>query len=225
MRTGVKNTPVPRDAVRAMFTPIETMEADVVKLMEREDRAVETRHTLQTGCPTLHVAVVPGAHYDRSSAPFETTRGAVLNIPALSRHLPQRHLQGMPRRSRGEGRNFGEGRSTSRLFIGDDWLIHSIVAHPFRVTEGEGRLTLHEFAEALTRHMRDVAVVLDDAEVKGPFCILMAVRGLRASDSIEMAFPNAGSIAMPRGIFVERIDDPLVSQRFNALVRRASVYG
>ena len=158
-----------------------------------------SRDILQAGCATLHVAIVPNAHYDRSAASFETSHGAELKV---IRHYHDASRAGIFKKCEGgvEARDatFQEGRSTSRLFVGDDWLIHSIVAHPFRTTEGEGRLTLHEFSEALPRHMRDIALILDDSGTKGPFCVLIAVRGLRTNDKMRWAFPNAESIDATR---------------------------
>lgn len=40
-----------------------------------------------------------------------------------------------------------------------------------------------------------------------------------------MGLPNAETITLPRGRVVEKLDDPSVTQRFHALVLRASVYG
>ena len=226
LRTGAKNTPVPRDAVQAMFTSAETMEADVSRLMAREDARVEARRLMQVDCPTLHVAIVPGAHYDRSAAPFASNDGG------WSKTFPHFHDGG-----RHEGffkgcegglevtdTTFEQGRSTSRFFLGDDWLIHSVAAHPFRVTEGEGRLTLPEFGETLARHMRDIALVLRDVDVSGPFCIMMTVRGLRKGNLMDRAFPRADTIGLPRGIVAEHVDERSVVERFHALVVRASCY-
>lgn len=81
-----------------------------------------------------------------------------------------------------------------------------------------------EFGEALPRHMRDIALILDDKSIKGPFCIAIAVRGLRTSEGMRWAFPSGGTIAMSRGIVAERVDAPSVAQRFVTLVRRASVH-
>ncbi len=74
VRTGAQNTPLSWDAVRAQFTSIETMEVDVARLMEREDRAVADRGILQDGGATLHVAILPIERYDRGTAPFNPGR-------------------------------------------------------------------------------------------------------------------------------------------------------
>ena len=128
VRTGAKNTPVPRDAVHAMFTTLETMEIDAGRLMEREDRAVEFRDIMQTDGPTLHIAIVPGAHYDRSAMPFEPGRGGILaTFPHF--HDEGRHgglFKGCQGGLEVRDATFQDGRSTSRLFVGDDWLIHSL---------------------------------------------------------------------------------------------------
>lgn len=116
--------------------------------------------------------------------------------------------------------SFREGRATSRFFIGDDWGIHSYVVHPFTIDAG-GRLTLHEFREALTHHMNAVAVILGDASVYGPFCVLMAARNLRRSEKLKWAFPTATTAALPRGVMIEEIDDSAVVECFYDLVVRA----
>ncbi len=71
LRTGAQNTPIRRDQVHALFTTIEQLEADTVKLMERENSAVEARDIMQNNGATLHIAIVPQEHYERGKASFD----------------------------------------------------------------------------------------------------------------------------------------------------------
>lgn len=63
LRTGAQNTPIPRDQIHALFTPIEKLEGDAIQLMERENAAVEARDIMQNDGATLHIAIVPQEHY------------------------------------------------------------------------------------------------------------------------------------------------------------------
>jgi schlafen family protein len=224
LRTGAQNTPIPRDQVYAMFVPIERMEQDVAVLMEREDRAVDERDIMQKNGVTLHIAIVPQQHYERARAPFD----------------PGRHILKAFGHYHGHGRDvfkgceggvevrnitFDENRSTSRFFIGDDWLIHSYVAHPFSLDESGGRVTIHEFKDSLEGHLSDIALLLDNSGIPGSFCILLAVRNLHRNPKLIPGFPNAKQAAFSRGMRTERVDDPEMISRFYDVVRGVSLYG
>ena len=73
--------------------------------------------------------------------------------------------------------------------------------------------------------MRAMGLILDEAGIDGPFCIFMAVRGLRKTERMRWAFPSADTIAFPRGMMTDRVNDQDVTERFYELVRRASIYG
>ncbi|AVH45533.1 helix-turn-helix domain-containing protein [Agrobacterium tumefaciens] len=224
LRTGAQNTPIPRDQLHALFTPIEKLEADTILLMERENAAVEARDIMQNNGATLHIAVVPQEHYERERAPFDPGRGV---LKAMRHYHSEGHgvFKGCENGVEVRDATFQEGRSVSRFFIGDDWLVHSYVSHPFSVREGEGRLTLHEFREEFARHLRDIQLILDDSGIRGPFGVLLAVGNLRRNPKLQWAFPNANAANIGRPLRVERLDEQGLIDRFNDKVRSVSVYG
>ncbi|MGV1793554.1 AlbA family DNA-binding domain-containing protein [Rhizobium sp. A37_96] len=224
LRTGAQNTPIPRDQLHALFTPIEKLEADTMQLMERENAAVEARDIMQNNGATLHIAVVPQEYYERERSPFDPGR-SVLKV--MRHYHGESHgvFKGCENGVEVRDATFQEGRSVSRFFIGDDWLVHSYVSHPFSVRDGEGRLTIHEFREELARHLRDIQLILDDSGIRGPYGVLLTVRNLRRNPKLEWAFPNTNAASIGRPIRVERVDEQGLIERFNDKVRSVSVYG
>lgn len=224
LRTGAQNTPIPRDQLHALFTPIEKLEADTVQLMERENAAVEARDIMQNNGATLHIAIVPQEHYERERAPFDPGRG-VLKVMRHYHGESQGVFKGCENGVEARDATFQEWRSISRFFIGDDWLVHSYVSHPFSVRDGEGRLTVHEFHEEFARHLRDIQFILDDSGIRGPYGVLLAVKNLRRNPKLERAFPNAHAASLGRPMRVERVDEQGLIDRFYDKVRSVSVYG
>lgn len=224
LRTGAQNTPVPRDQLHALFTPIEKLAADTVQLMERENAAVEARDIMQNNGATLHIAIVPQEHYERERAPFDPRRGV---LKVMRHYHGESHgvFKGCENGVEARDATFQEWRSISRFFIGDDWLVHSYVSHPFSVRDGEGRLTIHEFREEFARHLRDIQLVLDDSGIRGPYGVLLAVKNLRRNPKLEWAFPNANAASLVRPMRVERVDEQGLVERFYDKVRSVSVYG
>lgn len=224
IRTGAQNTPIPRDQLLALFTPIEKLAADTVQLMQRENAAVEARDIMQNNGATLHIAIVPQEHYERERAPFDPGRG-VLKVMRHYHGESQDVFKGCENGVEVRDRTFQEGRSISRFFIGDDWLVHSYISHPFSVQDGEGRLTIHEFRDEFARHLRDIQLILDDSGIRGPFGVLFAVKNLRSNPKLEWAFPNASAASLGRPIRVERVNEQGLVDRFYDKVRSVSVYG
>ncbi|CAN7617373.1 AlbA family DNA-binding domain-containing protein [Devosia sp. LjRoot3] len=224
IRTGAQNTPIPRDQVHALFTPIEKLETDTQHLMERENKAVEERDMMQTNGATLHIAIVPQEHYERNHPPFDPGRGVLKAMRHYHGEI-QGIFRGCENGLEVRDATFQEGRSISRFFIDDNWLIHSYVSHPFVVTDGEGRLTIREFHGEFARHLRDIQLILDDSDIRGAFGIQFSVRNLRRNSKLEWAFPNASTVSSGRPIRVERVDDQGLIDRFYDKVRGACVYG
>jgi hypothetical protein len=224
LRTGAQNTPVPRDQLHALFTPIEKLEADTAQLMERENAAVEARDIMQNNGATLHIAIVPQEHYERERAPFDPGRGV---LKVMRHYHGESHgvFKGCENGVEARDATFQEWRSISRFFIGDDWLVHSYVSHPFSVRDGEGRLTIHEFREEFARHLRDIQLVLEDSGIRGPYGVLLAVKNLRRNPKLEWAFPNASAASLGRPMRVERVDEQGLIDRFYDKVGSISVYG
>jgi hypothetical protein len=223
VRTDAQNTPIPRDYLYTMFTPWERVEEAVLTLMAREDRAIEDRDIMQKNGVTLHIAIVPLEHFEPSRTPFDPGRG-ILKTMRYYHGGGGGVFKGCDGGYEVKESTFDEGRLISRFFIGDDWLAHSYVAHPFSA-DASGRLTLPEFKQALGQHLADIALVLEDSGIQGPFCILLAVRNLQGNPKVAWAFPDANSRALPRGYRAERLDDPEMIARFYDMLRGASVFG
>ncbi|PBC19307.1 ATP-binding protein [Mesorhizobium sp. WSM4307] len=224
LRTGAQNTPIPRDQLHALFTPLEKLEADTVQLMERENAAVEARDIMQNNGATLHIAIVPQEHYERGRTSFDPGR-TVLKVMRHYHGESRGVFKGCDNGVEVRDATFQEGRSISRFFIDDDWLVHSYVAHPFSVRDGEGRLTINEFHAEFARHLRDIQLILDDSGIRGPFGVLFAVKNLRRNSKLEWAFPNARFASLGRPMRVERVDEQRLIDRFYDKVRGVSVYG
>lgn len=224
LRTGAQNTPIPRDQLHALFTPIERLETDTIQLLERENAAVEARDIMQNNGATLHIAIVPQEHYERGRAPFDPGR----DVLKVMRHYHGEScgvFKGCDNGVEVRDATFQEGRSISRFFIGDDWLVHSYIAHPFFVQDGEGRLTIQEFRNEFARHLQDIQLILDDSNIRGPIGVLFAVKNLRRNPKLEWAFPNANAASLGRPMRVERVDEQDLLDRFYDKVRGVSVYG
>jgi hypothetical protein len=223
LRTGAQNTPIPRDQVHAMFTTEEKFEADVENLMKREDLAVEERDIMQVNGVTLHIAIVPFEHYDRGREPLDPGRGQPKTFRSYFGHESP-VFKGCDGGLEARDTTLVEGRSLSRLFIGDDWLIHAYIAHPF-VVDNSGRVTIQEFKDKLAAYLSDLAQFLHKEDIIGPFSVLLAVRNLQRNAKMARAFRNAKARAFPRFYRTERLDAPEMIDRFWNMVRDAAIYG
>lgn len=117
---------------------------------------------------------------------------------------------------------FDRGRSITRLFIGNDWSIYLQVAHPFH--DDHGRVTIHEFGEAMPKYMRALADLVDREGLNGPFCLSLGVANLHRGGKVGWVFPHADALSV-RPTLVERIDDPGLLGRFQRAIRDGSRYG
>ncbi|EFG8199804.1 ATP-binding protein [Escherichia coli] len=224
LRTGGQNTPIIRDQLHALFTPIEKLESDTIQLMERENAAVEARDIMQNNGATLHIAIVPQEHYERERAPFDPGR-SVLKVMRHYHGGNHGVFNGCENGVEVRDATFPAERSISRFFISDDWLVHSYVSHRFSVREGEGRLTIHEFRDEFAHYLGDIQLTLDESGIRGPFGVQFAVKNLRRNAKLEWAFPNANVASLGRPVRVERVDDQGLVDRFYDKVRSVSFYG
>ncbi|MBY9068237.1 ATP-binding protein [Hyphomonas sp. WL0036] len=223
IRTGAKNTPIPRDRVHSFFTQIETLEKDTADLIESENQALEARGLIDLRATSLQIAVVPLEHYERDQAPFDPGSQPLKSM----RHYHSERsgvFRGCQNGVELIERTFS-GDVISRFFIGDDWLLHSCALHPIKLFEGGGRLGLHEFHTELLRHLRDIQLILDDSKIFGPFGLQLRLKNLRSAPGMSNAFPNADTASLPRPVRVERLDDENVLRRFYLKVRTISLYG
>jgi hypothetical protein len=205
-----------------LFTTIEKFEADTLKLMERENAAVEARDIIQKDGATLHIAIVPQEHYECGRAPFDPGRVVLKSMrPYHNRRAGD--FEGCEDGVEVRDITLDKVRSTSRFFIGDDWLIHSYVAHPI-TADASGRITIDEFREALGHHLSDIQAILDDCRIRGLFGILLAMRNLKRNPRVAWGFPNANSAALPRPLRIERVDHSALVERFCEKVRGVSIY-
>jgi hypothetical protein len=221
IRTGAKNTPVPPDQLYALFKSQEEREKSTVELMEREGAAIKALGIAVLNSSTLHIAIVPQEHYERDFPSFDPGKAVLKTM---------RPYYGGAEVFRGCERGFevsardSKQKLMSRFFIGDDWLIHSWAAYAITLDAGD-RLKLPEFRAELVRHLKDIQLILEDSQIRGPFTILLALRNLRDDPKLKFFFPLADSALMARPVRIERVDDENLIERFYDKVRSVSVYG
>lgn len=223
IRTGAKNTPILRDTVHALFTPIETLENNTTDLIERENRALEGRGIVDTEAITLQIGIVPLEHYERDRPPFDPGSNYLKSMRQYHSDRADT-FKGCQNGVELLERTFS-GHVISRCFIGDDWMLHSYVVHPIKMLDGGGRIGLREFQEQILRHLRDIQLLLNDSRIHGPFGLQLLLKNLQSDPAMAKAFPNADSASLPRPARVESLDDEKVLERFFKKVRTVSVYG
>ena len=118
-----------------------------------------------------------------------------------------------------------EHRATSRLFLGDDWLVHLAVAHPLSGRRNYQQLNIQEFDETFTRYLTNLFNFLSDEGVNGPYCLLARVDDLHANDGLKPFFPAVRRKSMSRPAFGERRAIEEAIRTFVKDVRSCSIYG
>lgn len=220
MRTGVRNTPLTRDEARALFMPEETFSQDVVGLVMREDTRCRERDLMQDDGPSLHLGIIPEERYERDREPFDRGKGMLKGAPLF--HGGRSVFNGCQDGHEALEVTFDRGRSITRLFIGNDWSIYLQVARRFR--DDHGRVTTHEFGEALPKYMRALSERLEREGLDGPSCLSLGVANLRGGGKVGWVFPHADALSV-RPTLVDRIDDPDLLGWFHRVLRDGSRYG
>ena len=218
-RTGARNTPLTRDEVRALFVPEERFIDDGLALIEREDARCVERKLMQEDGPTFHLAVIPEERYQKGRPAFHRGTGRLRTAPLF--HGSSTVLQACQDGYEALELTMRDNRSITRVFVASDWSLYVQVVHPFR--DDHGRVTLHDFGQALPGYMADLADMFRE-DLHGPFCVGMSVRNLRRNPRVGFAFPNTDDITTQPEM-ADRIDDPDMVKRFATAIVRGSRYG
>lgn len=225
IRTGRQNTPLRRDSIRAMFTSFAEYQSAAAALMAREEQAIAGRSPgLPKHAVTLHIAIVPGEHFEQEKAIF--TGREVSGHPVGFQHWHDvfQIFTGCQGGFESLQRNLSD-QPICRLFVSDDWLVHSLTAFPFVAEEGSGRVTLYELNEKLAAHLKNIESLLEKLGVRGPFAVLLKVDGLQNDPRIAWLFANTTSRSLPSARRVSRVDDEGLVKLFSDLVISGSKYG
>jgi len=131
VRTGAKNTPVSREAIRSMFVSLDEIERDAVRLAAEEERRTRERNILSKRGATLELAALPRDHYDRATPLFDRRFPTIRSAPAY--HNPG---HGGIFESCDDGfeaiqATFEPDAASARLFMSHTWFLYSQVAFPF----------------------------------------------------------------------------------------------
>ena len=224
IRTGAQNTPLPRDTIRAMFATLAEYQTAAAELMKREDESMGARSPgLPAHAVTLHVAVVPGEHFEQDRSSFTGRDGPMR--PSGWRHWHEAFLtfSGCDGGFETVQHDMNQ-HPTCRLFVGDDWRIHSLVAFPF-AAEGHGRVTIHEFRQKLTDHLSDIDTFFETHNVRGPFAVMLKIDGLQRDPKVAWLFPNTNYRSLPSAKWTNRVADAALVDMFHRMVTDGSRYG
>lgn len=114
-------------------------------------------------------------------------------------------------------------KTFGRFFIGHDWFAHAFATNPFNA-DGH-HLTIAEFDQKLPKYMKEVEQLLCEQEgLEGPFCVSLAVKNLRSSEKLKIAFPSANAVSLPKPRILNRIAAPETIETFCKMIREASCY-
>lgn len=168
---------------------------------------------------TLRVAIVPFQHFDRSLDPFTGRRE--WRIIAF----PHWHGENLTFQGCLGGMESGwadeDEVPTSRFFVGDDWLVHSYVRHPFAAHEHDGS-SIPEFPNKFAEHMGFINGFFEEQGVDGPFGVWCRVDGLHHNPRMKRFFRGRQSLAMPRPLLVHEVNDSAIVDGFPRLVLSAA---
>lgn len=214
LRTGVKNTPLRREEVQALFTSEATFYEDSAALLNRESRRTLERELMQERGPTFHLAVMPGEHYERGRKPFNQDSEVVKGL----RHFHDGHgsFEGCEDGSELMQVTLDRFKHISRLFIGDDWGLYLQVEHPF--DPGHSSVDLYTFESKLKNYLTRLRKFLEAEGVRGPFCAIAEFKNLSRDQKIAWAFPNVDNISI-KATMLSDIDDA----EFIHLVSRSAI--
>jgi hypothetical protein len=221
LRTGAKNTLLLVHELQSMFVASERYEVDVARLLSEAQATLARRGTMKTDSVTLDIAILPRAHYERGRPVFHRGHGRLKSAPLF--HFRNTYFEGCERGHEAIEIDMREN-GVSRTFIGQDWFVHGHVVHPIS-RDPSGRPTLPEFREKLGLYLDDLAVLLQDEGVGGPFGMQFVLGGLAADERLGWYFPNTAAVTLPRPAIVERPNDPGLVDTFYQMVLSGSRFG
>ncbi|MFA7261801.1 MAG: ATP-binding protein [Caulobacter sp.] len=221
LRTGAKNTPIPRQELSAHFITAEHYEQDLARLLDDAMARLAKRDSMISGAATLDVGILPRAYYERGRPIFH--RGGPMLKPAPLFHYGDKYFEGCEGGHEATEIDFSK-RLISRTYLGNDWFLHAHIVYPIGTDNG-GHTKFLEFRNALGVYLGGLSSLLDGEKVGGPFCVQFIMRGLSRDEKLSWLYPNIETVMFPRGAVVERLDDPETLDAFCSLVRAASRLG
>lgn len=221
VRTGAKNTPIPRDQMGAHFVALERYEQDAARRLTDVRAQLAARNAMVTGAATLDIAILPRAFYEKGRPMFQRGQGVLKSAPQF--HSRNAYFTGCQGGHETIEIDFSQ-KGVSRTFIGNDWFLHGQAVYPVS-TANSGRAMFPEFKDKLQSYLNDVAALLDGEGIGGPFCVLLAMSGLRADEKLGWLFETADVVELPHGAIVERVDDTSLVETFYNLVISSSRFG
>jgi hypothetical protein len=93
------------------------------------------------------------------------------------------------------------------------------------VTQGEGRLQLYEFNEALEAYLRAMSEFFAEQKLEGPFAVTLGLQSLHETEPMRIFFPRTASVRTLRPRIVDSVDDPELIFDFKRRVKQATVWG
>ena len=223
LRTGARNTLLDRDALRAFFISREEQERDLLARTRAEDERLDQEGMMEVG-PSLQLGILPREHYLRSKPPFRRIEGHQVKLAPVFHDDRPSMFEGCNGGFQAVVRTFAE-KGYSRFFVGHNWFLHARVMFPFEADRSGGGALLGSLRPALGRFMDQVADFTEGEGLAGPFCVVLAIRGLRTNDKTAFLFPFTDSVELPGSRMLESLRATDLVDDFSDLVVRSSRYG
>lgn len=222
IRSGSRNLPIDPGTLRSRFVDETMWMSQLGELTAAEDAKVAESGRLVLR-QALRIAILPREHFDHQREPFSQRDHVRYPGPVFHQYSSPmfriaedgHEIYAMDMRSQG----------LERLFLRDDWFIHGHVGYAISETQGERRLQLPEFDEAVRRYLGDIAAFLGKHGIEGPFAVTFALQGLVECEHFGDWFPNTSIVRTLRPRLVQDVDDPVMVADFLRRVRQASRYG
>lgn len=222
IRSGARNLPIDPGTLRSRFVDETTWMSRLDELTVAEDAAVRANGRVELR-RALRVGILPREHFDHMREPFTQRSNVRSSAPSFGEHRTQ-FFDACEVGHEATSINF-DNQVIERLFIREDWFVHAHIANAIYQTQGECRLTLHEFENEAKNYFKELAEFFLEQEIKGPFAVTLALQSLDATDNFARWFKHTTIVRTLRPRLVSSIDDPELVEGFLRQVRQASAYG
>lgn len=209
-RRGRKNEPLLPGELRALQETRSTVLDRLVVLSKEYRENLKTDGLMTLDCPELHISLLPLEHFNPQFPGFDVRQGGYGRKGFVAPHGPFKAFE----RVAGGHDVFSvdmHGNPISRFFVGDDWLIHSVICHPIPFEKGEGRVNFKEMEAEIGTHLLNVRDFLHGENLQGPFAVEASVVNLHSRDHFRMLFPRAKTITMGRPAFWETFEPDAIA--------------
>ncbi len=221
IRTGSKNTPIPREEIGAHFVTMERFERDASEQLQTLRAQLAQKEGVVTDGARLDVTVLPRAHYERGRPVFDRGRGRLKLAPLF--HDRPGIFSACEGGHEVELRDFN-GRVYERFFLAHDWRLHGHIVYPIKCDAG-GHVLFDVFKSDLTRYLGLIAELMEGETLEAPIALHMSMTGLSNDQKLGWVFDKVDAVHLPRPALVERVDDPAVLEAFHDLVTRSTRWG